>query len=142
MTDAVKALKDLHTTLVDSRDGYHESHQRADEGDIKAMLIDLERERAMFAADLRTALSAHGEDLEEDGSILASAHRVFTNLKDRVTGAGDDAILEEIARGEKHLLDKYDTAIEAASGADSAMLQSQRTAVQAAITKVEARKAA
>ena len=71
-----------------------------------------------------------GEEVEEDGSILASAHRVFTSLRSAL-GDGNDAVAAEIARGENHLIEAYDEALEDAAEVDPAfpLLAQQRADV-------------
>ncbi|EKE44084.1 hypothetical protein OCGS_1600 [Oceaniovalibus guishaninsula JLT2003] len=138
MTDHIDAMKDLHKTLIDSRDGYHDAHQRANDEHIQSLLRDLEAERARFAADIRHALAGHDVAMDDDGTILAGAHRVFLNLKDMARGPSDAAILEEIVRGERHLLEKYDAALAATqTGPDAPLLSEQRRAVTDAIHRME-----
>ena len=112
------ALKTLYTRLVDSRDGYEQAIERLDSESHKTLFRELHERRTRNAAQVRTYLAQQGEQMDDDGSILAAAHRTFLSLKDSVTGAGDEAVLKEVIRGEETLLSAYDEAIGDATGAD------------------------
>lgn len=139
MTDKTDALKTLHKTLVDSQKGYADFAERAENAEVKSTLEGLRADRAQFAADLRTLGMKDGIEFPDDGSMLASAHRTFAEVKSSVMGSTDKSLFEECVRGERHLLGKYDEAIEA-SGADGdwTVLRQQRETVAADVTRLEA----
>ena len=144
MADRENALSKLYTRLIDSRDGYRDAAERADSAHIKQTLTELGEKRTRDAAELRSHLARMGHELDEDGSILASAHRTFLGIKDSVTGQGDDAIIAEIVRGEESLHDAYHTALEASTPGqpEYAMLKEQHDALYARIQAFKAQKAA
>ncbi|WP_369335906.1 PA2169 family four-helix-bundle protein, partial [Halomonas sp. ND22Bw] len=43
--------------------------------------------------------------------MLAGAHRMFLDLKAKVTGQDDKAIIDEVERGEDHIKAKFDDAL-------------------------------
>ena len=141
MSDRDSALKTLYTRLIDSRDGYKEAHVRAESAYIKGVLSDMVERRTRDAAELRSHLTRLGHELDDDGSILAAAHRSFLAMKDMVTGSGDEAILEEIVRGEKHLDEAYHDAIEASgpTHAEYSVLKDQHAALVAKLNEFKAR---
>ena len=117
MTDKIEALKDLHTRLIDSRDGYEQSAELADNSAHKQLFSSQIERRSRNADEVRSFLTKNGETIDDDGSILAAAHRTWLSLKDTVT-TGDDKILAEIIRGEETLLEAYDKAIEVSGAGD------------------------
>lgn len=141
MTDRISALKTLLTRLVDSREGYRDAIDHAESADVKSVLRDFMSRRDRDASEVRAFLNSAGEQVDEDGSMLASAHRVFLDLKDRVTGSDDKAVLEEVVRGEKKLLDAYDDALKAENATDPeyGFLRDQRASLDQAITELKAR---
>lgn len=141
MTSREDALSHLYTRLVDSRDGYRAAHERAESPAIQAVLADMAAQRETDAAQIRQFLAGAGVHPSDDGSTLASAHRAFLSLRDRVTGAGDGAILGEIVRGEETLLDAYDRAIDASGATDPefAFLREQQDRLKAGIETLQAR---
>ena len=143
MSQSYAKLKKLYTRLLDSRDGYEQAFERANETWLKPMLADLKKERAEFAAAIRADLKKVGENVEEEGSILAGLHRSFLGLRDAVTGSDDEAVKAEIVRGEQVLREAYEEALEEAeAGHQTAQLQAQKVKVDEAIAKVDQKKAA
>ena len=111
-------LQTLYTRLIDSRDGYEQALERTESGSLKSLFGEMIERRSRNASQIRTYLAQQGVEMDEDGSLLAAAHRGFLSLKDAVTGAGDEAVLEEVIRGEETLLQAYDEAISEAAGSD------------------------
>ena len=140
MTDT-SDLKTLYTRLVDSKDGYEQAIERATSESHKSLFRDLHERRTRNAAQIRTYLAQKGEEMDEDGSLLAAAHRSFLSLKDAVTGAGDEAVLEEVIRGEETLLKAYDEAISSATGSDPeyAFITQQHSELKAKIEELRGR---
>ncbi|MBB4659410.1 ferritin-like domain-containing protein [Parvularcula dongshanensis] len=132
-------LKDVLTRVVDSADGYENAAEDAKAGRFAVMFREKAQERRGFASEIRNHLTGLGEDVKEDGSLLAGAHRTFTELKNAVTGGSDDAILKEIERGESTLLKEYDDALEDIPSTDMAygVLQRQRESVSRSLSEVK-----
>ena len=62
-----------------------------------------------------------------------AAHRMFLDLKQAVTGSDDQAIVNEVERGEDYLKGKFETAIN-----NTELTASARSAVQTAWESVRA----
>lgn len=141
MADRENALKTLHTRLHDSMDGYQSALERTESAYLKGVMQDMLDRRKTDVAEMHKYLTGMGIETSEDGSALAGAHRGFLKLKDAVTGGGDEAVLQEIVRGEDGLLSAYDEAIEAAGATDPefSWLQTQRTGLKAKIEEFRAR---
>lgn len=104
-------LNDLIATTLDSVDGYRTAAEQTNNGNFQKMFQARASERQMVATDLQTEVRRLGEEPEDDGTILASAHRVFLDLKTAVTGNDEQAIVSEVERGEDHIKAKYEDAI-------------------------------
>ncbi|WP_308918098.1 PA2169 family four-helix-bundle protein [Jannaschia sp. LMIT008] len=141
MTDRIDALKTLLTRLVDSREGYREARDDVNNAALKSTFDDFIARRDRDAAEIRSYLTREGHSVDEDGSLLASAHRSFMGLKDAVTGSNDATILAEIVRGEKKLLGAYDDALAAAGGTspEYAWLTEQHSSLRGTIQQLETR---
>jgi uncharacterized protein (TIGR02284 family) len=141
MTDRIDAMKNLLTRLIDSREGYRESLEHVRSPAIKSIFEEFMARRDRNASEVRAYLTKMGHSADDDGSILAAAHRTFTSLKDSVTGSSDKQTLNEVVRGEKTLLDAYEKALESAGGADPefAFLSEQHSSLKAAIAQLETR---
>lgn len=125
-------LNTLIATLLDSVDGYQKSAQDIDNPELGQRFQDRARERQSAVATLQAAVARLGGNPEDDGSLLGSAHRVFMNLKEAVVGRDDQAILNEVDRGEDYLKQKFETALQ-----DVDLAPEARSAVQQAWDSVK-----
>jgi uncharacterized protein (TIGR02284 family) len=142
MTAKTKALETLLTRLVDSRDGYKEALDHVSNPSLKATMVEFHQRRERNAEELRGYLTRSGVSVDDDGSLLASAHRTWMGLKDSVTGSDDKSTLQEIVRGEKTLLNSYDDALTEVGAADPefGFLAEQHASLKQAIAQLETRK--
>lgn len=106
----VKILNSLIETTIDSADGYNEAAKDAGSARYKATFEMRASERRGVTADLQRHVSALGGKPEDDGTVLASAHRMFVNLR-KALSSGDTAIIDEVERGEDHIKAKYEDAL-------------------------------
>jgi len=104
-------LNDLIATTIDSVEGYKDAAEDATSERYAAMFRERAQERAQVTNQLRAEVKRLGENAEDDGTILASAHRVFMDLRQAVTGNDDAAIIKEVERGEDHIKAKYEDAL-------------------------------
>lgn len=141
MSDHTDTIKKLHTRVIDSRDGYKSSRERLEGNATYGGFFDqMISQRDEFAGEIRRQLGAEGTELDDDGSILAAAHRTWQGLRDKVTG-DDSGVYAEIVNGEEDLKAVYDEAIEATSGmAGWGFLAQQRAKVEEAINTARAEK--
>lgn len=129
----ITTLNTLIGTLLDSVDGYTKSAQDVDNPQLAERFNARARERQGAVAGLQAAVARLGGNPEDDSTTLGAAHRVFLNLKEAVTGRDDQAILNEVERGEDYLKGKFQAALK------SADLQADaRAAVETAWTSVKA----
>lgn len=136
MTEHTKGTTTLNTliaTLLDSVDGYTKSAQDVKDRDLANRFNARARERQGAVAGLQSAVARLGGNPEDDGTLLAGAHRAFLNLKEVVTGTDDQAIIKEVERGEDYLKSKFEAALKHVDLAPEA-----RAAIDQAWTSVKA----
>ena len=107
----ISVLNSLIETTLDSVDGYRRS---AEEATSSRFAEDFRRhatERQQVVAKLQAEVRRLGGTPEDDGSVLAAAHRTFLTIRDKVTGSDDKAVLAEVDRGETFLNEKWETAL-------------------------------
>lgn len=112
MTSHAEALTQLLTRIIDSADGYEQAAKSSQSGALKSVFSERARMRHGFAAEIRKELENLGEKVDDDGSLLASAHRVFLDLKTRLSGDDNERALEEVERGESVLVKQYEETLE------------------------------
>jgi uncharacterized protein (TIGR02284 family) len=107
----ISVLNSLIETTIDSVDGYRRSAQEATNSRFSSQFLERANEREQVVSQLRQEVRRLGGNPEEDGSVLAAAHRAFLSLKDKVTGSDDQAIIAEVDHGESYLNGKWETAL-------------------------------
>ena len=113
-SEAVGTLETLTTTLIDSINGYRDAAQNAEGSRFQELFRRMADDRSRVAEDLRSEIRRLGGNPPDDGSLLGGAHQRFLDLKAAVTGRDDKAIINEVERGEDHLKDKFETALNSA----------------------------
>lgn len=129
----VTVLNTLVATLLDSIDGYQKSAGDIDNQALAEKFNSRARERQSAVVKLQSAVAAAGGNPEDDGTILAGAHRAFLSLKEAVVGRDDKAIIAEVERGEDYLKNKFETAL-----ADADLSPAARSAAEEAWASVRA----
>ncbi len=121
----ISVLNGLIETTIDSVDGYRRSAQEATNSRFSSAFLDRANEREQVVSKLRDAVRQMGGNPEDDGSVLAAAHRAFLSLRDKVTGSDDTAVIAEVDHGETYLANKWEAALK-----DDALSQQTRSVIQ------------
>ena len=127
----IATLNSLIATTLDSADGYTEAAKEADSPRFGDMFTSRASERRSVVTQLQAEVRRLGGEPEDDGTVLASMHRTFLDLKSAVTGRDDKAIVNEVERGEDHILHKFQAALE-----DETLSPAARSAIQTAFGSV------
>jgi len=127
----IRTLNGLIATTIDSVDGYTAAADEAESGRYADLFRARAAERRAVSETLRAEVTRLGGAPEDDGTILAGAHRAFLNLKAAVTGRDDKAIVNEVERGEDHIKAKFESAL-----ADTELSVPVRAAIQSAYRSV------
>jgi len=114
MTDTshdIRTLNGLIATTIDSVDGYAEAAKESESTRFGTIFTSRASERRQAATLLQTEVTRLGGNPEDDGTALASVHRAFLDLKSAVLGRDDQAIVNEVERGEDHIKAKFEDAL-------------------------------
>ena len=107
----VTVLNSLIETTIDSVDGYRHSAGEATNEQFAEIFRKRAQEREEVVGLLRRRVVELGGEPEEEGGLLAKAHRQFLSLRDAVTGRDDKAVVAEVDRGESYLNGKWEAAL-------------------------------
>jgi uncharacterized protein (TIGR02284 family) len=107
----VTVLNSLIETTIDSVDGYRHSAGEATTPQFAEIFRSRAQEREQVVARLRERVTELGGTPEDEGGLLAKAHRQFLSLRDAVTGSDDKSVIAEVDRGESFLNGKWETAL-------------------------------
>lgn len=129
----IRTLNSLIATTLDSVDGYTEAAKDSDSGRFASLFTSRATERRQVVSNLQQQVRSLGGNPEDDGTLLAGAHRVFLNLKATLSGKDDKAIVAEVERGEDHIKSKFKDAL-----GDTDLSAATRTVIEQAFTSVRA----
>lgn len=106
----VKILNHLIETTIDSANGYGEAAKDAESGRFADTFASRAQERAQVTTQLQEQVRLLGAKPEDDGTVLARAHRMFVNLRKSLSSS-DTAVVDEVERGEDHIKAKFEDAL-------------------------------
>lgn len=129
----VHVLNSLIKTTLDSRKGFLDAAEDAENTHFAAFFADFAERRAQAAATLQAEVRRLGGEPADEGSVAGAAHRTFMNLKEMFVSRDDKAIVEEVERGEDHIKSKFEEAF-----ADDQLSSDARAVVIEAFRSVEA----
>jgi len=106
----IRVLNDLIETTIDSADGYAEAATDSRSSRFSLTFRERASERRQLATRLQQQVEALGGTAEDEGSALASAHRLFTSLHKSLDN--DSAVVDEVERGEDHIKHMFEDALD------------------------------
>jgi len=110
--DEIAILNTLIATTIDSITGYEDSAANIDNEQFREIFRKRANERQGVVEELRSQIRSLGGEPETSGSFLGKAHQRFEDLKAAVTGRDEEAIINEVERGEDYLKAKFESALE------------------------------
>ncbi|MDI1327792.1 MAG: PA2169 family four-helix-bundle protein [Brevundimonas sp.] len=127
----IHVLNSLIETTIDSADGYREAAKETEKPTFKALFEARSFERQQVVTDLQGAVRTLGGDPEDDGTILAKAHRAFLDVKHALL-RDEQAVVNSVETGEDFIKGKFETALE-----DSDVSATTRETIRRAYTTVK-----
>ncbi len=107
----ISVLNNLIATCKDGQDGFQTAAEGIKRSDIKSLFYQYSQQRAQFAGELQAEVRRLGGDPEQTGSVAATLHRGWINLKSAMTGEDETAVLAECERGEDSAVSNYQSAL-------------------------------
>jgi len=129
--DTVSTLNGLIETLKDGQEGFRTAAEGVTNPEYKSLFNSYSQQRAQFATELQSEVRSAGGDPESTGSVLATLHRGWINIKSTVTGMDEGAILAECERGEDSAVHNYQDAMK------QMLPESAQTVVQRQYTQIK-----
>lgn len=130
--DQIATLNGLSTTLVDSIHGYRNAAANDMVGLFRDFFMAHAAERERVLESIKAAVvDLGGEPAGDDASFLGRAHRRWLGLKSVILAHDEQAIMNEVERGELFLKKKFEAALD-----DERLGGAARLAVQEAYQSV------
>ena len=112
--DTINTLNDLIETCKDGEYGFRSCADHAKSTTLKTLLNRHADECRQGAAELQALVVQCGGKAEEGGSASGALHRGWVSVKGTLAGHSDQAMLEEIERGEDVAIERYRDALQQA----------------------------
>jgi uncharacterized protein (TIGR02284 family) len=135
MTDAnrhdIHVLNSLIETTLDSADGYREAAKETERPNFRTLFEARSFERQQVASDLQGTVRSLGGEPEDDGTMLAKAHRAFLDVKHALL-RDEQAVVNSVENGEDFIKGKFESALE-----DSSVSATTRETIRRAYATVK-----
>lgn len=135
--NVISTLNNLIETCKDGENGFRTASDGVKNSELKTLFLTYSQQRAQFAAELQNEVRTLGGDPEDTGSVAATLHRGWINIKSTVTGEDEGAIISECERGEDSAVRNYQEALNADLPANiHSVVQRQYTQVKEAHDRI------
>lgn len=137
--DVISTLNNLIETCKDGQNGFQTAAEGVKNSELKTLFHTYSQQRAQFAGELQGEVRRLGGDPEQTGSIAATLHRGWIDIKSAVTGEDENAVISECERGEDSAVSNYKDALNENLPADvRAIVERQYTQVKEAHDRIRA----
>ena len=110
--NVISTLNGLIETCRDGQNGFQTAAEGVTRSELKTLFHGYAQQRARFVGELQTEVRRLGGDPENMGSVAATLHRGWINIKSTVTGKDESAIIAECERGEDSAVSTYRDALD------------------------------
>jgi uncharacterized protein (TIGR02284 family) len=140
-TDADNVISTLNTliqTCRDAADGFREAAQGVKNDELQQLMTRYSEQRTQFVSELQDEVRKLGAEPENSGSIAASLHRGWINIREALQGNDDTAVINECERGEEVAVDSYRDALKQALPSDvMSMVERQYMQIREAHDRIQ-----
>lgn len=139
LKDDRTTLNNTHDLLVDSRKGYLKAAERAEDPQVKALLMELSAGRMQLIHDLydlRVQVDTDATD-RDGGTVKGDLHRAWMDLRDSLSKSDNANVLRECERGEAYLLEHYSVDADDVSPRTFSLFRRQRMVVQENLDRIK-----
>lgn len=125
---AISTLNDLIETCKDGENGFRTAAEDLKSSELKAKFLEYSRQRSEMVRELQGVVRSLGGDPEMTGSVTASLHRGWVDIKASILGKDDHGILAEAERGEDVAKAVYEDALKKSLPAQAQTVVQQQAA--------------
>lgn len=137
--ETVNVLQNIVEKNYDAEKGYAKAMQEAKNPALKGFLKQQALKRSRFATEIDKELRQLGAVPKDSGSIAGKIHRTWIDIRSSLAGNDDEAVLEEVIRGEKASVKEYKEVLQKHTLAPkiNTLLQSQMGDIQGTLNNVK-----
>ena len=138
--ERIDALTNLHTTLIDTRNGYDAAQKDAEGMGLAPLFRDLSIMHTKAANEVAALLRAKGVMVDDAGSFMTTVHRTIVGIRS-LFGGLDESILPNLIDGERRVLGYLDQTLKVVSiDHDRDVLAALRAILAKRVNELESRK--
>ncbi len=100
-------LNELLERTYDAEKGFKKAAEKVDHTTIKQFFMDCAKQRYNFGQELKAEIEAFGQNPDKGGSTKGTLHRSWIDFKLLFASNNEEAMLEEVHRGEKEAIETY-----------------------------------
>lgn len=104
----VKKLNVILERTYDAEKGFAKAAQDCKARSLARWFNDRAVDRSRFAQELKTEIHSLGGENIDTGSFRGDAHRAWMDIKALFSGDNNEAMLDEVLKGEKSALREYE----------------------------------
>lgn len=132
-------LNDLLEKNYDTEKAYKSAAESVKDPQLKSFFNERAQERYDFGHELKSEIRNFGVSPDKGSSFSGDVQRSWMNLKTNLSSDKEEAVLEEMVRGEKAAVKEYNEVMEATEIPPSTknILMKQRNAITAALNQVK-----
>ena len=107
-----KKFNELLERAFDAENGFRKAAENVDDTHLQTFFTNKAEERKNWRTEIRDELRKNGMAIREaDGSWTGDMHRLWMDTKALFSSNDEEAMLEEVQKGEKAAMDDYDEII-------------------------------
>ena len=136
----IEELNDVLEKNYDAEKGYRKAAEEVHNQRLQTFFREKSTERSKFGDELKAEIRSLGGDPEQSGSTKGSLHRGWIDFKSSLSSDNEEAVLEEVERGEKAALKDYRELIHDKDVPVSTrqMIERQCDRIEATLSRVDA----
>ncbi len=112
----IEAIQDLIQVNLDAAGGFKEAAKEIDDGIVSGLFSAISVQRGKHASQLQDYVVRNGERARTEGTWLAALHRVWLDLRAKLSGGDPYVLLCEVERGEDHIQAAYEETLKQTAG--------------------------
>ncbi|SFP96732.1 ferritin-like domain-containing protein [Hymenobacter arizonensis] len=137
-------LNELVETLKDGQKGYADAMTDVEDARLKDTFKKYAAQRSEYITEIEDQMFKLNLKPDESGSVTATVHRAWIDLKAALTSKNNNAVLNECERGEDYAVKAYQTALKAQDlpSPVKSVIEKQYQGVQEALSTIKSLKTA
>lgn len=112
----IAKLQNLIRANIDACDGLKQAEKKVDDKAVAALFRELAGERSAMASELQNHVEWNGVEAVDDGSIVASVHRAWLNVRAKLASGDTYVVLAEAEKGEDYIKQAYEEVLKETAG--------------------------